>query len=376
MKNKKNNVINPRLNALEKQINGLQNQIDGVQFLITCMESRYKRETHQRNVAQSIKDLETLEFKSYEVFVDRLSNLKVTLINATERFNLTEKEIDKAKKELKNAAAASITLKPTNKRKLGKISNAKFSPSYLTGFKTDTVSFEADWENVNFGDGFIIIKYNEQWYRRAIGQSKKYLNEIKHFYRFHGVPRLRVTINGSLITLIENQEVLFYHIDFFKIAASNFGFIESTPLVLENWKRYTKLYFKKSLPFAFHTYSLKRLCEYCARDLPIIPVGEVVINSNGLKTIQNSFLFPMKSKKGYSIVWESVEEGKASYIFSVGSFADKDLQFLFDYIAGETPNKRQTLINSKSLQGKLKMKNRIFHTDMLSWEDDIQLLCK
>jgi hypothetical protein len=99
-------------------------------------------------------------------------------------------------------------------------------------------------------------------------------------------------------------------------------------------------------------------------DLPIIPVGEAIINSSGLKVVHNSFLFPMKSKTGYSIVWESIEEAKASYIFSLNTFADKDIQTLFDYIAGDKPNKRWTLINSKSLQDRLKMKNRIFHTDL------------
>lgn len=63
---------------------------------------------------------------------------------------------------------------------------------------------------------------------------------------------------------------------------------------MDKWKKFTKSYYKDYLPFAFHTRSLKKLCEICEDNYPIIPVPEAVINSNGSKVIHNSFLFPIK----------------------------------------------------------------------------------
>ena len=128
------------------------------------------------------------------------------------------------------------------------------------------------------------------------------------------------------------------------------------------------------MPFAFSTYTLKKLCEYSDPSLPIIPVAEAVINSSGGKTIHNSFLFPLRSYYGIYLIWESVEESKASYVFKLKDFGEDELQVLFDYIAGETPNKRWALINSRQLQQQLSMKARIMHKDLKQWELEIQSL--
>ena len=88
----------------------------------------------------------------------------------------------------------------------------------------------------------------------------------------------------------------------------------------------------------------------------------------------NSFLFPIKTKKGYFLIWESIENRKASYVFSIKAYSEDNIQNIFNFIAGEIPNKRSTLINSKELQNKLGMKKRIFHTDMNKWELSIRQL--
>jgi len=331
----------------------------------------------------------TIKITKNSTLESKLSNLRTMVSKKKGKLLVIDKEITNRQVELKkqmdlakpkkqialtnNKQTTSLTKKNNIKEAP---SNPKFSPQYTQSVNVGKVIFDAEWDNVSFGDGFIHIKHNGRLYRKDLIQSKKYLNEIKHFYKFHNVPKLRVILYGSIVKAIENQEVLFYHIDFLTIAASNFGIILIKPFRLQDWKKYTKQFYKTNLSFVFHSYTLKRLCEYCDPNLPIIPVGEVVINSNGSKTIHNSFLFPIKAKTGHSIVWESIEESKASYVFSVTAFTDKEVQTLFDYIAGDTPQKRMTLINSKMLQNRLKMKCRILHTEFSAWDIGIRILCK
>lgn len=267
--------------------------------------------------------------------------------------------------------------KKNTKKLLQKVNKTKSSPIKQTALTKEEsiLKFNVDWENVFFEENKILLKHNNRWYQKYIPKCKKHLNKLKHYYKFHNVPKLKIKVKGEEV-LIENEEVLFYHIDFLNITASNFFDFKLPKLNIENWARYTKKHYKKHLPFLFHTYTLKKLCEYCDGGLPIIPVGEAVINSSGASTIHDSFLFPIKSKDGYVIVWESIEEGKASYVFSLKSYSNKDLQTVFNYIAGNTHNKRLSLLRSKELQHKLKMKERILHTDYSDWENNIKSLMK
>lgn len=203
--------------------------------------------------------------------------------------------------------------------------------------------------------------------------QKKYLDAIKHYYRFHNVPKLKVKVTNSIVD-IENEEVLFYHIDFLSITAASIENLNLPKLELKYWAKYTKNFYKSKLSFLFQTYTLKKLCEFCDSSLPIIPVGEVIISGNGTKRIDNSFLFPIKAMKGYFVVWESTEDAKASYVFFIDGYTNSGLQKLYNYIAGETQNKRVELISSQLLQSKLGMKTRIFHTDLNEWVKAIQKL--
>ena len=66
---------------------------------------------------------------------------------------------------------------------------------------------------------------------------------------------------------------------------------ETVKFDISNLKKYTNTYYKKHIPFAFTTESLKFLCEICDETFPIIPMPELVINSGKSKVIHNSFLF-------------------------------------------------------------------------------------
>ena len=314
---------------------------------------------------------------------DDLSKAKMELAKISQ-------EISKKRKELKIQKGTQETNKSTNlennsnktvrsnkrKKKNRRLSRVNISPSSISNINNTITAFDAEWQNVFFGDGYITIKFKDHWYRKDIIQSKKFVNDIKHYYTFHNVPKLRVILEGLTIKTIENQEVLFYHIDFLSVTALSFGIVKLEPFQINKWKIYTKYYYKIYLPFLFHTDTLKRLSEYCDTNLQIIPIGERVINSNGFQVIRNSYLFPMKSKVGVYLIWESVEEATASYVFHLSFFDNENIQNIFDYIAGDTINKRSTLVNSKSLQAKLKMAKRILHTDLASWDFEVRHFCK
>lgn len=432
MGKKKNKKSDAELSALTQQKKALHNQIKRLQSKIMDVrrladqkkrrqdalveiENSYKRRgmAHLLKLNKTYTDLkETLKLTNTESFGKELSNFNKKLSKTRDRLRDTDarivarqqqidhqkqKQIERQKQneveqqkivDKNNVASSHKQKKKKEKNKKKKIlepsrkresrattEQPKFSPLYLPSFTRSKITIEPDWEDISFADGFITIKHGGHWYRKDVAQSKKYLNEIKHYYKFHNIPRLKVVVSGSEIKAIENQEVLFYHIDFLNIAAANFGFIKLDPFRLTDWQKYTKQYYDSKLPFVFHTHTLRKLCEYCDPNAPIIPVGEAVINSYGSKTIHNSFLFPMTSKNGHFIVWESIQEAKASYVFLLNSFTDNEVQILFDYIAGDTPNKRWTLINSRHLQEVLRLKTRILHTDLWSWEYEIQQFC-
>ncbi|MRI63004.1 hypothetical protein EDM00_03220 [Ornithobacterium rhinotracheale] len=231
-------------------------------------------------------------------------------------------------------------------------------------------TFEVDWKDVIFENGRIVFKYNDRYFEKNISLSKKYLNEIKPFYSFHNIPKPRLkVVNGEVF--IENEQIIFFHLKFLNVTASNFDLVEFDEFNINVWRDYNKSFYKEKLPALLHSFTLKKLCEYCSDELPIVPIGEIVINSTGTK-IHNSFLFPIEMVGGrVKIVWESIEDKKASYIFIVNSYTNESLQKLYNYIAGKTKNKRKTLINNEELQRKLNMKYRINHTDFASWVEKV-----
>ncbi|WP_336068336.1 hypothetical protein [Mesoflavibacter sp. CH_XMU1404-2] len=380
-------------NKIKKKIKKLKSVIQKEQKNTISLETKKKRiqeieksfkkngiinQLKYNNEYNDLKNNNKKNTTSSKKHKSELSKLESDLL-------IINKDIEQLQKEIiKNSETKIVLTKQANKKRAQEIKKeiakekTKANP-ILEKFKENKPSirhsFDVDWDNVFFKDRKITIRHNNQWYDKYISESKKFLNEIKHYYKFHNVPKLKVLIEKERV-IIQNEEVLFYHIDFLNITASNFGYLQLPKLNIDKWKKYNKQYYKSNLTFLLHTHTLKKLCEYSVPKLPIIPVGEAVISSNGSSTIHNSFLFPLKSKTGYLLIWESIEEGKASYVFSINSYSNKSIQNIFNYIAGETQNKRSSLLSSQDLQNKLNMKERILHTDLNSWEMEIRQLVK
>jgi hypothetical protein len=391
-------LLNGRILTLERQLSYNSEKITELETKIaqnnTALNDykKFKAQlTHIESSYQKNKQLQYLHFNTnYQELKRKTADLSPNKIEAN--YNSLTKELEQAKDRRIISQAELITLKQNlqteqkiHKKEqelelLNKLSAKPKALPILPPLPTvakiiiEEIQIEPEWGDISFHDGHIIIKYKQKYYRKYTKQSKKYLNEIKHYYHFHSIPKLKLIIRGSEIAKIINEEVLFYHIDFLDTAALIFNLGKIGSFKLSKWQKYTKLHYKNHLPFAFPTHTLKKLCEYCDSFLPIIPVAEAVINSSGGKTIHNSFLFPLRSHYGIYLIWESVEESKASYVFKLTDFCDDELQVLFDYIAGDTPNKRWALINSRQLQQQLSMKFRIMHKDLTQWELEIQSL--
>jgi hypothetical protein len=309
-----------------------------------------------------------------------LNKLTVELI----RRNGKLKEAKLALKQIQDEIAKQNTKKVSTKlakikpEVVGKIPvpQVRFVPPWRIPAGSSSSFIEVSWENVSFHDGSISIKSQGILFSKPVKESKAFLNRIKSYYVFKDVPRLKVKLSGSSITEIANEAVLFFHIKYLSVLGYNFGEIGYEKPVAESWSIYSREYYRKNLSFLFHTWSLQRLCEICDHAMPIVPAGEIVINSKGDRTIHNSFLFPIKCRKGYRFIWESMEESKASYVFRASSPELLSLQLIYEYIAGEYSNKRDTLIHSKPLQKKLNMEARIFHTSQHEWNDELNRLVR
>ena len=259
------------------------------------------------------------------------------------------------------------------KKENKKNSNIWFSPLFLQNKNNFDGIIEADWSNVTFQEGQITIKHNDDYFIKSLEQSKEYLNLIKHYYDFHNIQKLVINIKSGQIIEIINEEILFYHIEFLKSISHNFGFDCEVAFSIHTWKQFTKKFYLELLPLISKTDTLNYLCEISCSEFPIVPVGEVLVNNYGKKEIHMSFLFPIKSKSNYLIVWESIIDSKASYVFGTTNYKE-DIQSIYNYISSRIKNKRFSLINSKIIQNELKLNTRILHHNIESWKSEIDLI--
>ena len=236
------------------------------------------------------------------------------------------------------------------------------SPAYVA---------EIDWSNIFFQNNFIAIFHNgHRLERNPLSNSIKAFNLIKAHYRFRNAPKLRIEVTGRVIKRIQNIEVLFYYIQF--LQNSGIVFDKSLFSNREMFRKFTKSDYKRHLPNLFETECLSFLCEHSSEHLPIISIPELVKGINGQWLIHDSFLFPIAYPKAILWIWESVEESKATYIFKTELAYVIKLQTIFDYLTGETSNKRQSLIQSPNLKKHLNYFARVIHDTPELWTQEMK----
>ncbi|GAB3307957.1 hypothetical protein GCM10027348_39440 [Hymenobacter tenuis] len=236
-----------------------------------------------------------------------------------------------------------------------------------------------DWKDIQFCDGGLLIRHGGTFLNRYyFPEARQSLNLIKAHYTFRQAPPLQVKVHQRTVSAILNREVVLYYIRFL----SNTGQLtidvdsDNSQLVINKFSQYTKQYYRTHLPNFFRSTSMRYLCEAMDEESCIIPTPEQVINSKGVCTIHDSFLFTLKSRHTAFVIWESTEEGKATYVFRIGvSTLAQSLQIIYNYIVNDTVNKRSTLCRNRPLQHQLGMVDWISHTTYSEWKQRIRPYC-
>ncbi|MCR5886682.1 hypothetical protein LRS06_02605 [Hymenobacter sp. J193] len=250
------------------------------------------------------------------------------------------------------------------------------APAPLSGLEQ---LITVEWKDIQFCDGGLLIRHRGSFLNRFyFPEARQYLNLVKAHYTFRQAPPLQVKIQQRTVSTILNREVVLYYIRFL----SNTGKLPSisspddSGLVIHKFAQYTKQYYRNHLPDFFRTTSMRYLCEAMDEESCIVPTPEQVINSNGVNGIHDSFLFTLKSPKAAYIIWESAEEGKATYVFksTIATLA-QSLQNIYNYIVNDTVNKRSTLCRNHRLQEQLGMVDWISHTNYSEWKQRIRPYC-
>jgi hypothetical protein len=110
------------------------------------------------------------------------------------------------------------------------------------------------------------------------------------------------------------------------------------------------------------------------KKLKIIPVEELILGENLKKArIDESFLFLYQIRNDFIIIWESIHENKATYIFkATSSNYQNQVQKLFEFICNITDrNKRDEIISNYHLQKELGFNGRILHENPRLWVKEI-----
>ncbi|WP_345126355.1 hypothetical protein [Hymenobacter antarcticus] len=239
-------------------------------------------------------------------------------------------------------------------------------------------TIQVEWQDLYFGDGSFLVKYRGIALNSCLlPESRRFLNAIKVHYKFRNAPLLQLLINGRTILRVINKEVILFYVKFLTDSCSRLE-IDSDirPRSISRFARYNKSYYQTHLPNLFQSRCLHYLCQLTAADSFIIPTPELVITTNGTTSIDDSFLFPIKSHQRYFIAWESTEESKATYLFQASANGLlSTLQLIYDYLVGPTVNKRETLIFSPVLQRQLGFVTRVKHTSFTDWKAEVHICC-
>ncbi len=368
-----------RISVLKREIEKLNREVHGI-------EDSWKRKLVEILGHKSVHWQNLVQVEAYNVELKTLDEKKLTteLRYRTSKLTEAQLELKKVREEiaeqqdkqpLPKIPKIRSTTSKVKQRQIGKQKpEAMFVPPWRIAKISSDNFIEVSWDDVFFHNGKISIRHQGFMFSKTLVESREFLNRIKSYYTFKDVPRLQVKVAGGSIKEIANEAVLFFHIKYLSAMGYDFGEIEYIQPSVDGWRKYSKDYYLKNLSFLFHTWSLQKLCQICDDSLPIVPTGEIVINSKGDRTIHNSFIFPIKCGTGHRFIWESVEESKASYVFRAKTPHLLSLQLIYEYVVGEYTNKRDTLIHSPELQKQLSMESRIFHTSQEEWSDQLNYL--
>lgn len=214
--------INRTITILESEIENSQKKIHDLKnskktlinientFKNNKLSHQLKYNVEYRELKKIIKQTKPPSIEKYRI---HLSKLKRELINVENEISqlanvMTVSDNNKSSVNVKkNPVKSKLPKANTNSEPLS-IKEAPKKPVGLDNYVKETI--EIEWDNVYFYDDKIIIKHNRAWYEKHVPKSKKYLNEIKHYYKFHNVPKLKVILKNQLFHQLKMRK--FYSI--------------------------------------------------------------------------------------------------------------------------------------------------------------------
>ncbi len=325
------------------------------------------------NTSEKIKlnlDRLNFELKSNKKNLDSKLNLASEILRnihlgqfpitkKAEKRNVNNRPIEQTTAKVNVIVEAPVRISPKESWRL-LVSNTKIPDG----------QYSVDWNKIKFGDG--VITADIRGYKLSLNSisSRKYLNNIKDKYIFSETPRILILIENGQGRLV-NEQVLNYHIGYFEVAILTYRNDNVKSFELFKFRGQNVRFYASRFPHYFKDKCFQFLCSRCSDDDKIFPLHERVIHSNQTEKICESFLFPFKGRFSNYVVWESIYESRATYIFQFDIKDLKAMNKLFIFLTGETINKRETLRSSPRLQENLHYRRMIPHADFQQWKSEI-----
>jgi hypothetical protein len=266
------------------------------------------------------------------------------------------------------------------KRKIPKLKPKTFQKKNEK--KVDVVKntiVQIPWHNIKFSKGFIKIAYKNISKDFSFENSRDIFQKINLSYKNDNLKHLEINIANDQITKISNPEIITAFIEvlqlqsYYEVDIKDYQLLYDKVINTNNLtanKRHYNIYKKSAYLnylFAIHDNTQK-----------ILYIPEYIIKNKRIIDKHESYLFPVKKKNIYFLVWESVNFGKATYIFKSSKVnIENDRIKLFEYLASRRmANKRDKLIHSDDQKKKYCLHDRISHeaTDYNSWKSHLEII--
>lgn len=243
------------------------------------------------------------------------------------------------------------------------------------------------WTDIVFYDGKInyqIDKFDiktltvrRKWMIACqVDSSKAVYNKLKSIFMIRNAEPIRLHIVNNIIKEVDNIEVLDYYFLILKNSQKrhDFTFGEGDKIATV-YRKFTRNFYRDKLKSILKDNFINFLCEIALNELPIVPVTEHIVNASGGESYHMSLLFPLGGGDKIYWCWEGLADGKATYIFESTklTYID-DAQNVYNFITGDTVNKRSALTNSYNLRRQLRMVKKLSHKDYTTWSKSVSRL--
>jgi hypothetical protein len=212
-------------------------------------------------------------------------------------------------------------------------------------------------------------------------ESRSSYEFLKTYFLKSELKPLSVSMLGNKISSINNLSELNSVLQILSIQNeinNYFNDFESTSIdkILSKLKSISNQHLFDFFKIKERSLYLGFLCEVQSNDYKIIPTTEILLSNDKIISLQETFLFTIKSLEQNYIVWESTHINKATYIFqTTDNTYIEDVQRLFDFIAsGENSKRRKLRYSIKTKENPFKSVGIIQHSNIDEWKAKIKSL--